>query len=118
MDALQDLIVWKRACRFSVGIFGLLKDCREFAFRDQLIRSSLSVPSNIAEGYERRAQKERARFLKIAKGSCGEAWTQLLIGVQAGILESEQAMRLAEEAKQIAKMIGGLIRHFESQQSQ
>ena len=114
MDALQDLIVWKRACRFSVGIFGLLADCREFAFRDQLIRSSLSVPSNIAEGYERRAPRERSQFLKIARGSFGEAWTQLLIGIQAGILDFEEAMPLAEEAKQIAKMSGGLIRHFES----
>lgn len=114
MDALKDLQVWKKACRFSVGIFALLADCREYAFRDQLIRSSLSVPSNIAEGYERRAPKERAQFLKIAKGSCGEAWTQLLIGVQAGILRRDQAMGLAEEAKQISKMIGGLIRYIEN----
>jgi len=114
MDALKDLQVWKKACRFSVDIFALLADCREYAFRDQLIRSSLSVPSNIAEGYERRAPKERAQFLKIAKGSCGEAWTQLLIGVQAGILRRDQAMGLAEEAKQISKMIGGLIRYIEN----
>jgi four helix bundle protein len=118
MDALEDLQAWKRACRFSVGTFELLADCREYAFRDQLVRSSLSVPSNVAEGYERRAPRERAQFLKIAKGSCGEAWTQLLIGVQAGILDREKAMFLADEAKQISKMIGGLIRHFENQNCQ
>ena len=113
MDALRDLEVWKRASRFCVQIFRLLAGSREYAYRDQLIRSSLSIPSNIAEGYERRAPKERMQFLKIAKGSCGEAWTQLLIGIEAGILEREKATRLAGEAKQIAKMIGGLIRYME-----
>ena len=113
MDALEDLDVWKRACRFSVATFQLLADCREFAFRDQLVRSSLSVPSNIAEGYERRSQKERVYFLNIAKGSCGEAWTQLLIGVEAGFLQRQPAMQLTDEAKQLARMIGGLIAYFE-----
>jgi four helix bundle protein len=113
MDALQDLEVWRRACRFSVGIFALLADCREYAFRDQLVRSSLSVPSNIAEGYERRSPKERAQFLKVAKGSSGEAWTQLLIGMEAGILDRELASPLTAEAKEISKMIGGLLRYLE-----
>ena len=118
MDALEDLQVWQRACRFSVSTLQLLADCREHAFRDQRVRSSLSVPSNVAEGYERRAPRERTQFLKIAKGLCGEAWTQLLIGIEAGILERERAMLLASEAKQISKMIGGLIRHFENQDCQ
>ena len=113
MDALENLEVWRRACRFSVNTFGLLADCREYAFRDQLVLSSLSVPSNIAEGYERRAVKERTQFLKIAKGSSGEAWTQLLIVIEAGLLPREQAMNLADEAKQISRMIDGLIAHFE-----
>jgi four helix bundle protein len=118
MDALKDLEVWQRACRYCVRIFRLLAGCREFAFRDQLVRSSLSIPSNIAEGYERRAPKERAQYLKVAKGSCGEAWTQLLIGVEADILDRDVALELADEVKQIAKMTGGLIRYFESENCQ
>lgn len=118
MDALKDLEVWKRASRYCVRIFRLLAGCREYAFRDQLVRSSLSIPSNIAEGYERRAPKERAQYLKVAKGSCGEAWTQLLIGVEADILDRDVALELADEVKQIAKMTGGLIRYFESENCQ
>jgi len=117
MDALQNLDVWQRACRFSVNIFALLANCREYAFRDQLIRSSLSVPSNIAEGYERRSPGERAQYLKIAKGSSGEAWTQLLIGMEAGILDRRQASALTSEAKEISKMIGGLLRYLEDKES-
>ena len=113
MDALQDLEVWRRACRFSVSTFRLLTRCKEYAYRDQLARSSLSVPSNIAEGYERRSRKERVQFLGIAKGSCGEAWTQLLIGAQAELVDREASMQLADEARQLARMIGALIAYHE-----
>ena len=113
MDALEELEVWRRACRFSVNTFDVLAACREYAFRDQLVRSSLSVPSNIAEGYERRAVKERTQFLKIVKGSSGEARTQLLIGVEAGLLPRKRALLLADEARHISRMIGGLIAYFE-----
>jgi four helix bundle protein len=114
MDALKDLEVWRRACRFTVDVYRLTAKCREYGFRDQLGRSALSIASNIAEGYERRSNKERSRFMKIAKGSCGEAWTQLLIGIEAGFLEKQESLRAADEAKQIAAMLGGLIQHLES----
>jgi four helix bundle protein len=114
MDALKDLEVWRRACRFSVDVYQLTANCRVYSFRDQLGRSALSIASNIAEGYERRSNKERSQFMKIAKGSCGEAWTQLLIGIEAGFLEKRESLRAADEAKQIAAMLGGLIQHLES----
>jgi four helix bundle protein len=87
MDALRNLDVWKRACRFSVEIYKATVGCRDRGFRDQVTRSALSIASNIAEGYERETTKERIRYLFIAKGSCGECWTQLLIGVEAGFLD-------------------------------
>ena len=114
MEALKDLDVWRRACRLSVDVYRLTRRCREYGFRDQLGRSALSIASNIAEGYERRSEKERLQYISIAKGSCGETWTQLLIGKEAGFLERSAASRAAEEAKQIAGMLGGLIRHLES----
>jgi len=103
MDALKDLEVWRRACRFSVDVYRLLSDCKDRGFRDQLGRSALSVASNIAEGYERASVKERTHFLKIVKGSSGEAWTQILIGMEAGFLSSDEARLSAEEARQILK---------------
>jgi four helix bundle protein len=117
MDALQNLDVWRRACRFSVDVYRLLEFCRDRGYRDQLGRSALSVASNIAEGYGREATKERVQFLRVAKGSCTEAWTQLLIGVEARFLAKPEAMKLATEAKEIANMILGLIRHIEASAS-
>ncbi|MFO8024344.1 four helix bundle protein, partial [Thiohalophilus sp.] len=59
MDALESLDVWKRACRLSVRLYQTLADCREYSFKDQITRAALSVPSNIAEGYERETDRTR-----------------------------------------------------------
>ena len=109
MDALTNLQVWRRACRLSVDMYTELARCRELGFKDQITRAALSVPSNIAEGFERDSMRERARFLVIAKGSCGELWTQILIGKQAGFLAEDFADRSAAEVRERAKMLYGLI---------
>lgn len=111
MDALKNLQVWRRACRLSVDLYTELARCRELGFKDQVTRSALSIPSNIAEGYERDSMKERARFLKIAKGSCGELWTQILIGKEAGFLTGEFATQVASETRELSKMLHGLINY-------
>ena len=85
------------------------KELRDFGFRDQLTRSGLSIPSNIAEGYERDSDAEIARFLTIAKGSAGELWTQIWIGIEAGYLEKDNALKWADEAKQLGRILGTLI---------
>ena len=110
MEAFEQLEVWKRSCRFCVDIYKLLESCRVYGYRDQITRSALSVPSNIAEGYERNSSREFARFLKIAKGSCGELRTQLYIGIEAGFLDKTSAISLVNEATEIARMIQGLIK--------
>ncbi len=76
MDAFEKLDVWKRSCRLSVALYRALRETQEWGFRDQITRAALSVPSNIAEGYERGSRKEYVQFLRIAKGSCGELRTQ------------------------------------------
>ncbi len=110
MDALERLEVWKRSCRLAVDLYQTLSESREFSFRDQVTRSALSVPSNIAEGYERDSDRELARFLRIAKGSCGELRTQLYIGLQAGFIDSRKAKAMILEALEISRMLQGLIR--------
>ncbi|MDY6980028.1 MAG: four helix bundle protein [Pseudomonadota bacterium] len=113
MDALENLDVWKRACRLSVKLYQAFTNSKEYGFRDQITRSALSIPSNIAEGFERDSHKSKVQYLKVAKGSCGELWTQLLIGREAGFLEEEHCRQLEREAKQISKMLYGLIRYYQ-----
>jgi four helix bundle protein len=115
MDALKDLEVWRRACRLSVDVYKLVAVCRDYGFRDQLGRSALSIASNIAEGYERSSIRERIQFLKVAKGSSGEAWTQLLIGMEADLIDKTEGLERAGEARQISKMLYALIQYHEKQ---
>jgi four helix bundle protein len=113
VDALQRLEVWKRACRLSVNLYNLTKQRPDLGFRDQVTRSALSIASNIAEGYERDGKKDRIRFLRIVKGSCGECWTQLLIGSEAGFIDGDRAKPLIAETEALSRMIRGLIKYFE-----
>jgi four helix bundle protein len=75
----EELDVWKRSARLSAEIYRGLMELRDFCFRDQITRAGLSVPSNIAEGYERDSDREFLKVLSYAKGSCGELRTQIYI---------------------------------------
>ena len=112
MDALNNLDVWKRSCRLSVELYKITRDCKDFGFRDQITRAGLSIASNIAEGYERDSPAARIQYLVIAKGSCGETWTQLMIGRSAGFLAADACKALEQEAEEISGMLWGLIKHY------
>ena len=75
---------------------------------DQVQRAALSVPSNVAEGYERDSSKEFVRFLNIAKGSCGELRTQLYISRKLNFLTKTEFDRLVGESKETSAMLHGL----------
>lgn len=105
----EDLEVWRKAYQLSVEIFKVFKNCKDFGFRDQITRASLSCPSNIAEGYERDSNKEFIRFLYIAKGSCGELRTQLYIAIEIGYLEREKGAILIGEDEEVSYMLSSLI---------
>ncbi|WP_436714990.1 four helix bundle protein [Roseiconus lacunae] len=108
--SFEDLQVWQRAVELSADIYRETKELRDFGFRDQLTRSGLSIPSNIAEGYERDSDAEIAQFLKVAKGSSGEVRTQAIVGKKAGTISDELADRWADESKQLGRMLAALIR--------
>ncbi len=113
MDAFERLEVWKRGCRLCAQLYKALESCRVFGFKDQVGRAALSIPSNIAEGYERNSSREFIRFLKIAKGSCGELRTQLYISIEGGFLEKPLALQFIDETIEISKMLQGLIKKIQ-----
>jgi four helix bundle protein len=85
----EDLEVWKRATKLSADIYRELKHLKDYGFKDQITRSGLSIPSNIAEGFERESHKESVTFLSYAKGSCGELRTQIYIGIDIGYIDKK-----------------------------
>ena len=106
--SFEDLEVWQRACRLAVEVFEEFRSCDFINLKNQIERSALSIPSNIAEGAERGGAKEFSQFLKIAKGSCGELRTQLYIAAKLKSLESQKSKSLIAESKEISAMIEGL----------
>lgn len=110
MMRFEELEVWKRAARLSADIYRQTRTLRDWGFRDQLGRSGLSVPSNIAEGFERESVRECIQFLSYAKGSCGELRTQVYIGMDIGYLPRDQGRHWIKESEEISAMLAGLIK--------
>ena len=113
--SFEDLEVWQRACRLSVEIFRLLKDCRDYALRDQMTKAAISIASNIAEGAERGSPADYTRFLYIAKGSAAELRTQVYIAAKIGdILPEKKVQELLSELKELSNMLYGLIKSLKN----
>jgi four helix bundle protein len=110
MMSFEDLEVWKRGVELSAGIYAGLKQLRDYGFREQISKSGLSIPSNIAEGFERASQKEAITFLSYAKGSSGELRTQIIIGMRIGYIPEEMGKDWIQETREISSMLGGLIK--------
>ena len=106
----EDLDVWKRAVKLSANIYKELDRIKDFGFKDQITRSGLSIPSNIAEGIERGYAKECVKFLQYAKGSCGELRTQVYIGIDIGYIYPETGKLWIKETRELSAMLVGLIR--------
>lgn len=107
-QSFEDLEVWQRSCRLAVEIFEEFRSCDFINLKNQIERSALSIPSNIAEGAERGGAKEFSQFLKIAKGSCGELRTQVYIAAKLKAIDSHKSKSLIAESKEISAMLEGL----------
>jgi four helix bundle protein len=115
--SFEDLDVWQSACRISVRIYRILKECRDYGMKDQMTRAAVSIASNIAEGCERDSIKESIHFLHIAKGSSAELRTQLYIAGEIGIIDLNAKKELIEDLAILSRKLHCLIRTFSSQSS-
>ncbi len=106
----EDLEVWKRAARLSANIYQELNGLKDYGFKDQITRSGLSIPSNVAEGFERESQRECLTFPSYAKGSCGELRSQIYIGMDVGYIDKEVGEVWLRETNEISSMLSGLIK--------
>ena len=108
-ETFEKLEVWRRAHALSVEIYHLLAACRDWGFKDQITRSANSISDNIAEGAARRGKAEFKQFLGYAKGSAGEARSQVLRALALGYLDRDTGSRITRELREISRMIHGLI---------
>src|ERR1017187_5523878 len=107
----EELEAWRMATELTQKIYLATtnpKFQKDFNFRNQICSASLSVGSNIAEGFERGSRKEFVRFLMIAKGSCAEVRSQLYSALDIGYLEQGNFDTLMAFAIRVGQIIGGL----------
>ncbi|MEA3352940.1 MAG: four helix bundle protein [Campylobacterota bacterium] len=113
----ENLDVWKRACRLSVEVYKHFKDSKDFGFKDQITRCSLSIGSNIAEGMEKDSNKDKIRFLNISEGSIAELITQIYIGIEIDYIEKEIGMKWKNELNELSKMIKSLRKSINNKEN-
>jgi len=108
----ENLDIWKKSCRLSVEIYKYFSNCKDYGFKDQITRSSLSIGSNIAEGMEKDSNKDKIRFLNISEGSIAELITQIYIGIEIDYIEKDIGLNWKKELDEISKMIKSLKRNL------
>src|SRR6266550_3204568 len=113
LRSYRDLLVWQKAMEFVVETYRFTESFpREevYGLRSQVRRASVSVPSNIAEGYGRASRKEYLQFLYVAQGSLKETETQIILAEMLGYVSKDATELLLEKAALVGKLLGGLIR--------
>jgi four helix bundle protein len=105
MGNYKELIVWQKSVDLVTEIYSLTSQIR---------RSSISIPSNIAEGHSRRSQADYIQFLKIARGSSAELETQLIISKNLNYLSSTEFNNLNQKSEEISKMLNALITRLQT----
>lgn len=114
----KELQVWQKAMDLVVEVYNIIKLLPKeetYGISDQIRRSAVSIPSNIAEGQSRNSSKEFIQFLSIARGSLAELETQLLICVKVNMLSNDNIDNILIATKEIGKMIKGLMNKLEAQ---
>lgn len=109
----RTLKAWQKSYELSLEIYKLTKRFPKeelYGLTSQLQRAAVSVPANIAEGYERNHRKEYVQFLYIAKGSLGEVETYLLLSKDLGYLPQAAYGKVNESREDASRLIRGLIR--------
>ena len=107
----EDLIAWQKARELTKEIYKVTSKDRfskDFGLRDQIRRASVSVMSNIAEGFDRGGRAEFHQFLVVAKASCAEVRSQLYVAQDVGYINEEKFIQIKTQAEEVSRIVGGL----------
>ena len=117
IDSYRDLIVWHKAMSVVTLIYKItdkFSEQEKYCLTQQIRKSSISIPSNIAEGYGRRSTNDYIRFLQIAVGSLFELSTQIEIAYNLGYFTKENFEKVNNDCNEIDKMLYSLIKKIKT----
>src|SRR3989344_5297955 len=110
IEKFEDIIAWQKSRELTLLIYSQFKGNRDFSFRDQIQRASVSIMNNIAEGFERMGNKEFKKFLYIAKGSCGEVRSMLYLALKLKYISDKDFGQFSALSMEISRMLSGFIK--------
>lgn len=110
IERFEESIAWQKSKALCIEIYKQFENIKDYGFRDQIQRAAISVMNNIAEGFERKGNKEFSYFLYIAKGSCAEVRSMLILAKELKKISEEEHQTLSSMAEEVSKIISGLIK--------
>lgn len=116
IERFEEIESWKLARETTNLVYAATKSekfSRDFALCNQIRRASISILSNIAEGFERNGNKEFLQFLSVAKGSCGEVRAQLYIALDQQYLDGATFEIIFDKLLATSRLISGLMRYLQ-----
>jgi four helix bundle protein len=116
----EDLPIWKDARVLTKEVYEVTKKgefAKDYRLKNQIRDSSVSIMSNIAEGFENQTTKQFIRYLYIAKGSSGEFRSQLYVAMDAGYLTQFEINKMKSQAESISKQASNLIKYLDEYQN-
>jgi len=114
--SFRDLDVWKKGIEIVKNVYrmsGTFPTQETYGLTGQMRRASASIPSNVAEGFNRFQNKEYKRFLHIALGSCAELETQIEIASELKYIDDKQKEKLLDETDHESRMLTNLIKKLD-----
>ena len=112
MKSFEELEVWQASRLLVIDVYKLFAFLTDYAFKDQITKATVSIINNIAEGHERESPKEYARFLRIAKGSCGEVRSMLIIASDLDYISEIQKETLSDQCLSISRQLSGFVKYL------
>jgi four helix bundle protein len=120
VQRFEDVIAWQKARVLTQKVYEATQHgafARDYGLTSQMQRASVSIMSNIAEGFERGKPREYLHFLSIAKASCAEVRSHLYVALDTGHIDQPTFAHLSDSANEIGRIIGGLRMAIERQQA-
>jgi four helix bundle protein len=118
IERFEDLIAWQKARELNKQVYSITNEgafAKDFGLRDQIRRASVSIMSNVAEGFDRGGRAEFHQFVVIAKGSCAEVRSQLYIALDTGYIPKNKFAELDNLTNEISRILGGLRSSLQKQ---
>ena len=110
IEKFEDIIAWQKSKELTLSIYRVFKNSKDFGFRDQIQRAVVPIMNNIAEGFERRGDKEFKYFLFIAKGSCAEVRSMLYLALSLEYITKEQHEEYYNLSVEISRLFSAFIK--------